>query len=59
MKRLYVGDCQARCGDPEGIKTAAGLQPKHYQVLPSIGRGAAPVWGNPRQRYEAARYARP
>jgi hypothetical protein len=35
------------------------LQPKHYKVLTSIGRGAAPVWCNPRQRYEATRYARP
>src|SRR5262249_47278530 len=58
--RFYsVGHCQANCCDTEGIKTAAGLQPQHYKVFTSIGRGAAPVWCNPRQRYEAARYARP
>src|SRR5262249_39264431 len=42
-----------------GLKPAAGLPPQDTQLPPSIGRGAAPVGCPPRQRYEAARAARP
>jgi transposase len=35
------------------------LKPKRSRVPTCIGRGAAPAWWNPRQRYEAERSSRP
>ena len=40
-------------------KNGGVLRHQRSQLPPSIGRGAAPVWCNPRQREEAARDARP
>src|SRR5712691_3858233 len=39
-------------------KAKGSVKPKLYRVPTSIGRGAAPVWWNPRWREDAARYAR-
>ena len=40
-------------------KADGGLTHTLSRFPTSIGRGAAPVWCNPRRRYEADRYSRP
>jgi hypothetical protein len=51
---VSLGTIGTRQCDNDGVLTH-----KLSRFPPSIGRGAAPVWCNPRQREEAARYARP
>ncbi len=55
MTCLHVGHCQAGCRDRRKPKDDGGLTHKLAQVSHRlIGRDAAPVWCNPRRRYEAA-----
>ena len=56
LECLHGGDGPARSCTPESQGLIAAQAPRGRT---SIGRGAAPGWGNPRQREEAARYARP
>jgi len=58
MKCLHVGHGQAGCRVTESIKRAeCGHTSERFPTF--IGRDAAPVWWNPRRRYDAERYSRP
>jgi hypothetical protein len=55
---LYVGHRQTGFGDTVSPLAESSLEPPLSRFTTSIGRGAAPVWCNPRRRYETARHTR-
>ena len=59
MKCLHVGHGQAGGRITKSLKLASGLTHKLERFPTSLGKDAAPVWCNPRRRYETDRYARP
>ena len=55
---LSVGHRQTGFGDTVNLIAGSSLDPQPSRFATSIGRGAAPVWCNPRRRDETGRHTR-
>src|SRR5215510_14597188 len=52
---MHVGHCQTGSSRSVRLKDRSPLYPQLRRFPTCIRRGAAPVWCNPRQRYEACK----